>query len=164
MYQFYGKINRGQVSHLLQRGCPLFEGSVIRGFTVPLHKGNRKKETHTKPQAIHVQQSHRRGSPWDPYNQQSHFPHGLAMQSLGHQTTQVSLSLLFNFSSADHCDNQPLVHLPVPIRTSFILSLANFPHIFLVHFHQNFISQFFKVSILHPLIVIGSAIDNPVVV
>ena len=34
MYQFYGKINRGQVNRLLYRGCPLFGGSVIRGFTV----------------------------------------------------------------------------------------------------------------------------------
>ena len=28
------KINQGQVSRLLYRGCPLFGGSVIRGFTV----------------------------------------------------------------------------------------------------------------------------------
>ena len=28
------KINRGQVSRPLYRGCPLFGGSVIRGFTV----------------------------------------------------------------------------------------------------------------------------------
>ena len=34
MYSFYGKINRGQVSRPLYRGCPLFGGSVIRGFTV----------------------------------------------------------------------------------------------------------------------------------
>ena len=34
MYQLYGKINRGQVSRPLQRGCTLFGGSVIRGFTV----------------------------------------------------------------------------------------------------------------------------------
>ena len=34
MYQFYGKINRGQVSRPLYRDCPLFGGSVIRGFTV----------------------------------------------------------------------------------------------------------------------------------
>ena len=32
--RFYGKINWGQVSRLLYRGCPLFGGSVIRGFTV----------------------------------------------------------------------------------------------------------------------------------
>ena len=32
MYQFYGKINRGQVSRPWQRGCPLFGGSIIRGF------------------------------------------------------------------------------------------------------------------------------------
>ena len=31
---FYGKINRGQVSRPVYRGCPLFGGSVIRGFTV----------------------------------------------------------------------------------------------------------------------------------
>ena len=31
---FYGKINRGQVSRPLYRGCPLFGVSVIRGFTV----------------------------------------------------------------------------------------------------------------------------------
>ena len=32
---FYGKINRGEVSRPLYRGCPLsFGGSVIRGFTV----------------------------------------------------------------------------------------------------------------------------------
>ena len=30
----YGKINRGQVSCPLYRGCPLFGGSIIRGFTV----------------------------------------------------------------------------------------------------------------------------------
>ena len=36
MYQFYGKINRGQVSRPLYRDCPLFGGSVIRGFTVLL--------------------------------------------------------------------------------------------------------------------------------
>ena len=30
----YGKINRGQVSRPLYRGCPLFGGSVIRCFTV----------------------------------------------------------------------------------------------------------------------------------
>ena len=29
MYQYYGKINRGQVICLLYRGCPLFGGSVI---------------------------------------------------------------------------------------------------------------------------------------
>ena len=36
MYWFYGKINRGQVSRPLYRGCPLFVfgGSVIKGFTV----------------------------------------------------------------------------------------------------------------------------------
>ena len=34
MYYFYGKINRGQASRPLYRGCPLFGGSVIRGFTV----------------------------------------------------------------------------------------------------------------------------------
>ena len=34
MYLFYGKINRDQVSRPLYRGCPLFEGSVIRDFTV----------------------------------------------------------------------------------------------------------------------------------
>ena len=34
MCQFYGKINRGQVSRPLYGGCPLFGGSVIRGFTV----------------------------------------------------------------------------------------------------------------------------------
>ena len=34
MYKFYGKINRGQVSRPLYRGCPLLGGSVIRGFTV----------------------------------------------------------------------------------------------------------------------------------
>ena len=34
MYKFYGKINQGQVSRPLYRGCPLFGGSVIRGFTV----------------------------------------------------------------------------------------------------------------------------------
>ena len=34
MYQFYGKINREQVSRPLYRDCPLFGGSVIRGFTV----------------------------------------------------------------------------------------------------------------------------------
>ena len=34
--KFYGKINRGQVSRPLYRGCPLFGGSVIRGFTVTL--------------------------------------------------------------------------------------------------------------------------------
>ena len=32
--RFYGKINRGQVSRPLYRGCPLFGGSVIKGFTV----------------------------------------------------------------------------------------------------------------------------------
>ena len=37
MYEFYGKINRGQVSRSLYRGCPLFGGSVIRGFTVIMH-------------------------------------------------------------------------------------------------------------------------------
>ena len=31
---FYGKINQGQVSRPLYRGCPLFGGYVIRGFTV----------------------------------------------------------------------------------------------------------------------------------
>ena len=30
----YGKINRGQVICPLYRGCPLFGGSIIRGFTV----------------------------------------------------------------------------------------------------------------------------------
>ena len=30
----YGKINQGQVSRLLYRGCPHFGGSIIRGFTV----------------------------------------------------------------------------------------------------------------------------------
>ena len=30
----YGKINRGQVTRLLYRGCPVFGGSVIRGFTI----------------------------------------------------------------------------------------------------------------------------------
>ena len=34
MYWFYGKINRGQATRPLYRGCPLFGGSVIRGFTV----------------------------------------------------------------------------------------------------------------------------------
>ena len=34
MYYFYGKINRGQVICLLYRSCPLFGGSVTRGFTV----------------------------------------------------------------------------------------------------------------------------------
>ena len=34
---FYGKINRGQVICPLYRGCPLFGGSVIRGFTVVLY-------------------------------------------------------------------------------------------------------------------------------
>ena len=34
MYQFYSKINRGQVSRLLYRDCPLFGGSVIKSFTV----------------------------------------------------------------------------------------------------------------------------------
>ena len=33
-FEFYGKINRGQVICPLYRGCPLFGGSVIRGFTV----------------------------------------------------------------------------------------------------------------------------------
>ena len=37
---FYGKINRGQVSRPLYRGCPLFGGSVIRGFTVYRISGN----------------------------------------------------------------------------------------------------------------------------
>ena len=37
MYRFYSKINRGQVSRPLYRGCPLFGGSVIRGFTVVLY-------------------------------------------------------------------------------------------------------------------------------
>ena len=32
--RFYGKINRGQVSRPLYRGCLLFGGSVIKGFTV----------------------------------------------------------------------------------------------------------------------------------
>ena len=31
---FYGKINEGQVIYQLYGGCPLFGGSVIRGFTV----------------------------------------------------------------------------------------------------------------------------------
>ena len=31
---FYGKVNLGQVSRPLSRACPLFGGSVIRGFTV----------------------------------------------------------------------------------------------------------------------------------
>ena len=30
---YLGKINRGQVSRLLYRGCPLFGGSIIRDFT-----------------------------------------------------------------------------------------------------------------------------------
>ena len=34
---FYGKINWGQVSRPLYRGCPLFGGSVIRGFAVIEH-------------------------------------------------------------------------------------------------------------------------------
>ena len=34
----YGKINRGQVSRPLYRACPLFGGSVIRGFTVVFSK------------------------------------------------------------------------------------------------------------------------------
>ena len=38
MYVFYGKINRGQVTCPLYRGCPLFGGSVIRGFTVPINE------------------------------------------------------------------------------------------------------------------------------
>ena len=38
MHQFYGKINRGQVSRPLYRDCPLFGGSVIRGFTVNSHQ------------------------------------------------------------------------------------------------------------------------------
>ena len=38
MYYFYGKINRGQASRPLYRGCPLFGGSVIRGFTVTISR------------------------------------------------------------------------------------------------------------------------------
>ena len=42
--QFYGKINRGrggEVIRLLYRGFLLFEGSVIRGFTVLVFKGKK---------------------------------------------------------------------------------------------------------------------------
>ena len=38
---FYGKINREQVSRPSYRGCPLFGGSIIRGFTV-LHNSPKK--------------------------------------------------------------------------------------------------------------------------
>ena len=36
----YGKINRGQVSRPLYRGCPLFGGSVIRGFALCMYRSS----------------------------------------------------------------------------------------------------------------------------
>ena len=35
MYSMYREVNRGHELCPLYRGCPLFGGSVIRGFTVP---------------------------------------------------------------------------------------------------------------------------------
>ena len=54
----------------------------------------------------------------------------------GHTATQASQSLLFDSFSADKHDNEPLVHLPKPLeKNNDQFYLANFPSIFLMHFH-----------------------------
>ena len=44
MHYFYGKINRGQVSRPLYRGCSPLNRSVIRGFTVDTVTTSRNDE------------------------------------------------------------------------------------------------------------------------
>ena len=54
MYQFYSRINREQVSRSLYRGCRLFGGSVIGGFTVAMCLRKVCPQCNT---AVHVKRS-----------------------------------------------------------------------------------------------------------